>query len=205
MFTNTLPGNTSTVLQRLKSVFLVKDFYLTGGTALSLQIGHRESQDLDFFSQNDFEPELVQKQLEAIGSLENVEIGKGTLNCFLDNVKLQFLHYPYQLLEPNIHWEGIQISTKLDIACTKLITVSVRGSKKDFIDIYFLLREFDLRTLFEKLKKKYLKTNYNETHILKSLVYFVDAEEQPLPRMHIELSWEEVKENIINKVKNFEI
>ena len=93
----------------------------------------------------------------------------------------------------------------MDIACTKLITISARGSKKDFIDLYFLLKEYELQTLFEKLKVKYPKTDYNETHILKSLVYFVDADEQPWPRMHKDVSWEEIKEEIVSKVKNLKI
>ncbi len=205
MYINTLPGNTETVLKSLIKKDFINNFYLTGGTALSLQIGHRESQDLDFFNQDYFEPELIQKELETIGKLESVEISKGTFNCFLDNVKFQFLYYPYPLLETKIEWENIYISSKLDIACTKMITISSRGSKKDFIDIYFLLKEYDLKTLFEKLKEKYSKTNYNETYILKSLVYFVDADDQPLPRMHKEVSWEQIKKEIINKVKNFSI
>lgn len=205
MFTNILPGNTEQILRRLRKTDLINNFYLTGGTALSLQIGHRESEDLDFFTQNDFKPELVQRELEIIGRLENVELDKETLNCFLDGVKFQFLYYPYPLLEPKIEWENIQISSKLDIACTKLITISARGSKKDFIDIHFLLKEYNLQTLFNKLKEKYPNTDYNETHILKSLVYFVDADGQPSPRMHKEVSWEKVKEEIISKVKNFRL
>ena len=205
MYTNTLPGNTESVLQKLSQLSILHDFYLTGGTALSLQIGHRESQDLDFFNQKDFQPEALQKELEKVGKLESVELSLGTLNCFLDEVKLQFLHYPYPLLEEKIIWENIQISSKLDIACTKLITVSVRGSKKDFIDIYFLLKEFSLPTLFDKLTKKYPNSDYNEAHILKSLVYFADADLQPMPRMHQEINWEQVKEEIIRNTKAFKL
>lgn len=205
MYLKTLPLNVKKVLNNLKRIDSINGFYLSGGTALSLQIGHRESQDLDFFNQNSFKPELIQRELEAIGSLKSLVISAGTLNCFLDNVKLQFLYYPYPLLEPKVEWENIQISSKLDIVCTKLITVSSRGSKKDFIDLYFLLKEYNLQMLFEKLKNKYPKTDYNEAYILKSLVYFVDADEQPQPRMHKEVSWEKIKKEIIYKVKNFEI
>ena len=205
MHTNILPIDTKNILNALSKTDFIRDFYLTGGTALSLLIGHRESQDLDFFNQKNFEPELVQKKLETVGNLKSVAIEAGTLNCFLDNVKFQFLYYPYRLLEAKIEWENIYLSSKLDLACTKLITISARGSKKDFIDIYFLLKEFDLQLLFEKLKEKYPKIDYNEAHILKSLVYFVDADEQPLPRMHQEVTWEKIKEEIVNKVRNFKI
>lgn len=205
MYTNTLPGNTSSVLQKLSKVVLLQNFYLTGGTGLSLQIGHRESQDLDFFSKEIFHPEKLQSKLEKLGDLKSVELDSGTLNCFLDEVKLQFLHYPYPLLEEKITWDNIQISSKLDIACTKLITVSARGSKKDFIDIYFLLKDYTLQNLFEKLALKYVNSDYNEAHILKSLVYFSDAEGQPTPRMHQDVNWDEIKEDLIKKTKEFKL
>lgn len=91
----------------------------------------------------------------------------------------------------------------LDIACTKLITVSARGSKKDFIDLFVLLEDFSLEQLFLKLDEKYEGVKYNHAHILKSLLHFEDAEQQPSPRMHRELSWDEVKRGIIQKVKKY--
>src|SRR3990167_3080194 len=114
MFTNTLPASTKKVLFSLKKTSTVQDFYLSGGTGLALQIGHRESEDLDFFSQKDFNSELLQKEFANISHLENVQIDKGTLNCFVDNVQIQFLHYPYKLLEEKIDWEGIAVSSVLD-------------------------------------------------------------------------------------------
>lgn len=205
MFIQTLQKSTRFVLDKISKLDIINKFYLTGGTALALQIGHRESEDLDFFSETTFEPELIQRELETIGSLESVEISKGTLNCFVDNVKLQFLYYPYPTLEPKVEWGNISISSKLDIACTKLITISARGSKKDFVDMYFLLGEYNLSFLLAKLKEKYPKTDYNETHILKSLLYFLDADHQPGPRMHKDINWERVKEKIVKAVKQLDL
>jgi len=205
MFTNILRTDTKKVLAVLKKTSVVQDFYLSGGTGLALQIGHRESQDLDFFTELDFNAQLLQAELAKIGHLENTQLDKGTLNCFIDNVKIQFLHYPYKLLEEKIEWEGIFVSSILDIACTKLITISSRGSKKDFIDLYFLLQIYTLTFLFEKLEEKYTNLNYDKLHILKSLIYFEDANEQPLPRMHKEVSWEMIKKEIKKAVKSFKI
>jgi len=205
MYSNTPQKNTKQLLDKLKKIKLLRDFYLSGGTGLALQIGHRESKDLDFFSQKDFQPELLQKELEKIGKLENVQLEKGTLNCFIDKVQIQFLHYPYKLLEKKVNWQNIFVSSVLDIACTKLLTISSRGSKKDFIDLYFLLEKYPLPLLFEKLKDKYPKTDYNLPHILKSLVYFEDADKQPPPRMHKKVTWEEVKKRLKREVKNFKI
>ena len=202
MYTNTLLPKTAVVLEKLKTVRTLQNFYLSGGTALALQIGHRESEDLDFFSKEDFQPLTLQKDLEKIDLLNNVELGEGTLNAFIDTVKIQFLHYPYSLLEPPIMWEEIKLSSVIDIACTKVITVSMRGSKKDFIDVYFLLQTYTLRQLFENIKHKYKNVQYNDQHLLKSLVYFEDAELQPMPRMHKDVSWEEVKKFITQTVKS---
>lgn len=200
---NTLPAKTArllTVFSQFKPEFLL-EFYLSGGTALSLQLGHRESEDLDFFSQQPFAPEKIEQTLLQYGTLTETELSKGTVNTYLNGVKLQFLEYPYRTLEPFIEWEGIKLSSVLDIACTKLQTIDMRGSKKDFIDLYFLLKCYSLTLLLDKTKNKYRESDYSETHMLKSLVYFDDAEHQPMPRMHQDVSWNEVKQELISKVK----
>lgn len=185
-----------------KSPSFLRKFYLSGGTGLALQLGHRESEDLDFFSQDYFSPQKIETELKAFGSLLETELADGTLNTFLNKVKLQFLEYPHPMLQPFIIWNGLQISSILDIACTKLQTVGARGSKKDFIDIYFLLKKFSLSELLDVTVKKYKGSNYSQAHILKSLVYFTDAEKQPMPRMHQDVTWEEMKLAIVKAVKS---
>lgn len=202
-YLETLPKGTKSVLDELKQISDIQNFYLTGGTALSLQLGHRESEDLDFFTRNVFQPQALQQKLLQYGQLEDVTIEENTLNLFMNKVKLQFLHYPYKLLEEPTDWEGIYLSSILDIACTKLVTVSMRGSKKDFIDIYVILQTKSLEELFTKLNEKYQEVQYNAPHILKSLLYFSDADNQPMPRMHISIEWEDVKDFITKKVKDF--
>ncbi len=199
--TETLPKTTAAVLEKIKTVNKLETFYLSGGTGLSLQLGHRESEDLDFFSKENFNPQFLQQALLLQGSLENVMIDEGTLNAFMDKVKLQFLYYPYNLLEKPLEWNNILLSSVIDIACTKLITISMRGSKKDFVDIYMILQELSLDELLKKLDKKYQQVQYSKPHILKSLIYFDDAETQPMPRMHIPLAWETVKEFMTGEVK----
>jgi len=203
MYTQTLPPKTAKLLRLFtqKKPDFLSSFYLSGGTALSLQLGHRESEDLDFFCKEQFVPELVEQQLHIFGTLSETELAKGTVNTYLDGVKLQFLEYPYRLLKPFVIWEEIPLSSIEDIACTKLQTVGMRGSKKDFIDLYFLLQHASLNTLLDDTKKKYAESDYSETHILKSLVYFDDADAQPMPRMHKDVSWEQVKKTIIEAVK----
>lgn len=203
MFTQILLPKTASVLEKLKHIQALSGFYLSGGTALALQIGHRESEDLDFFSQSPFDPTSLQTALLPCGTLENTELSEGTLNTYIDGVKLQFLLYPYAMIEQTIPWEGVSLSSVVDIACTKIMTVSTRGNKKDFIDMYFLLHMFTLDELMQNLKKKYQNVSYNDTHILKSLVYFEDANAQPMPRMHKDVSWENVKQYIAQIVAPF--
>ena len=205
MHTETLVPDTKELFEKLSQVKLPIGFYLSGGTALALHLGHRESEDLDFFSQDEFDPEQLQRVLEKDLSLTDVTVETGTLNCYANGVKLQFLYYPYRLLEPLKTLDSIKISSVQDIAGTKLLTISSRGSKKDFIDLYFILELFSLKELFEILNKKYSDQDYNTLHILKSLVYFEDADDQPMPRMHKDVSWVTVKNVITQHVKMFEI
>lgn len=206
-FPSTLPPHTAQLVSlfKQKNPDFLKLFYLSGGTALSLQLGHRESEDLDFFSQQPFNPQILETELTSLGSLSETELSKGTLNTFFDRVKLQFLEYPYPILEPFVLWEGVSLSSVSDIACTKLQTIGMRGSKKDFIDLYFLLEHYSLTKLLRLTKKKYVASDYSQTHILKSLVYFEDAESQPMPRMHKNVSWDEVKGKLILAVKSIDL
>ncbi len=201
MYKNALLPATAKVVQKIHEVTFLKPFYLSGGTALALHLGHRESEDLDFFIYDSFDPQQLQSKIQKYGQLESVEIAEGTLNAFLDTVKLQFLFYPYPLLQPTNDWEGLSISSIVDVACTKIITISMRGSKKDFIDLYFLLKLYSLQELFEKVDQKYQGVNYNRAHLAKSLVYFEDAEMQPMPRMLQSVQWEDVKRSITQAVK----
>ena len=165
-------------------------------------MGHRESEDLDFFSETSFNPEHIQRELSTFGNLRNTELAACTLNIFSNRVKLQFLEYPYPLLKKTISWQNMKVSSIIDIAYTKLQTIGMRGSKKDFIDLFFILKIYSLEVLLEKLKEKYQKVNYSTTHIFKSLMYFVDAEDQPMPRMHQTINWETIKEDIVQAVRS---
>jgi hypothetical protein len=122
-FVETLPADTFGVIEQLQQsdpAFL-KSFYLSGGTALSLQLSHRESEDLDFFNQNSFDPRQVEQQLTSFANLSQTELAEGTLNTFMNGVKLQFLEYPYPLIEPKIKWHNIYLSSVLDMPFNSLV------------------------------------------------------------------------------------
>jgi predicted nucleotidyltransferase component of viral defense system len=206
-FPNTLPLSTKKLIKTWQAnpPKFLNDFYLSGGTALSLQIGHRESEDLDFFSQKTFDPEKLQQELMKLGNLTDTELDQGTLNTFLNGVKLQFLEYPYRMIKPLVIWQSLQLSSVEDIACTKLQTIAMRGSKKDFVDLYFLLQRYQLKQLFEWLEEKYQGVDYNQSFILKSLIYFKDAQKQPMPRMLQPVTWEKVKSTMVKAVREVKL
>ena len=113
-----LPVKTQMLVNKLsqeKPDFL-NHFYLSGGTALALQIHHRQSEDLDFFSQNSFETHHLLSQIKQLGNLTEVSLAKDTLNLYLDKVKFQFLVYPYRLIEPLQTWQKLKLSSTLDVA-----------------------------------------------------------------------------------------
>ena len=107
--------------------------------------------------------------------------------------KLSFFKYPYPLLFKPLPFKGVNIAHVFDIACMKIVAISERGTKRDFIDLYFICKTNPLDEMFELFRKKYQLVKYNIIHILKSLVYFEDAENDPEPQMIEKVDWEEVK------------
>lgn len=182
-------------LEILVSSGLLKNFYLAGGTGLALHLGHRESVDLDFFSQDKFDENRYLENIPTLGSFELQNKETHTLTGRFNNTLLTLLHYGYPLLEKTTRWEGIEIGSVIDIACMKLDAAATRGSKKDFIDIYFILKNggHTFADLFSAFSRKYAEVNYNLMHIKKSLVYFANAESDPMPLMHIPTDWNAVK------------
>src|SRR3989338_9590962 len=162
---------------------ILKGFYLAGGTGLALHFGHRESFDLDFFCENNFNED---QKLAAISSIGNYSLEKketGTLTGNFQNTMLSFFYYPYPLLESSTMWDEIEIASVIDIACMKLDAAATRGSKKDFIDLYMITQQggYALSQLLIAFGRKYARVQYNLMHVKKSLVYFADAESDPMP------------------------
>ena len=180
----------------------ITNFYLAGGTALALQIGHRQSIDFDFFTPDNFITSKIIHKLTDIGELELFAESENTINGSLNNVRISFFKYKYPLLEKTYNIKNIRIANPLDIAVMKLEAISGRGSKKDFIDLYYILNIFLIEKLFEKYQQKYKQEITNNYHLMKSLIYFEDAEHLPMPVMIEEISWSKIKESLIQKIKN---
>src|SRR6056297_1110390 len=184
----------------LKEKEWLNPFYLAGGTALALQYKHRESVDFDFFSDKDFNNHELTEALKKIGETEIFSEEKNTLHTLVNGVQISFLGYKYKLMKAPESEANIKIADHLDIACMKLSAIISRGTKKDFVDLFYLLRHFSLEELFKVYHKKYNLSDHNYI-LLKSLVYFSDAEEDPMPLVKEDISWQTIKEKIINEVK----
>lgn len=201
MFPEAINDQTRGVLAEVGACSFVSDFYLAGGTALALHLGHRESVDLDFFSQKRFDGSALKKELSRIGTFSVTSEDNTTLNGILNNVRISFFHYDYDLLYSLIPFEKIMLADARDIAAMKIDAVSSRGSKKDFVDIYFLMQEYGLLALIKFFEEKYKHIKYNKLHILKSLTYFIDADVEPDPIMIKYTEWGEIKKVIQEAVK----
>lgn len=203
MFSQTIEPKTKRILDKIVSSGISAQFYLAGGTALAIHLGHRMSIDLDFFSRSDFSIEKIKKELSLLGDVVVNDQEDGTLNASLDGVKISFLRYDYAQLYPYVVFENVNLADERDIAAMKIDAASSRGSKKDFIDLYFLLEKYSLVELIVFFEKKFSDIKYNKLHILKSLVYFSDAEAEPMPMMLKEVSWQKIKEKISQEVLRF--
>lgn len=158
------------------------DFYLTGGTALALQLGHRDSIDFDFFSEKDFNTKDLFEKLKEIFKnykIQKVQDEKNTLTIIIDkDIKLSFFAYKYPLLNPLIFEKYIRIASIEDIACMKLSAIVSRSTEKDYVDLYFILQDNKFAKLLELAQKKFPSLDTNL--IIKSLTYFDDLIEEAI-------------------------
>lgn len=203
MFIEVLPGHVPGHLEALSQSDVLASFYMGGGTGLALQLGHRRSVDLDFFTQAPFEPSDLAAKIASIGHFTVESKSSGTLHGIFHNIKLSFFLYQYHLLKDFHHYLGVSIADPIDIGCMKIDAISSRGSRKDFIDLYVICNE--IVPLYEMLRffeMKYKGIEYNKVHILKSLVYFEEAEQEPVPQMLKRIEWDDVKRFFVNEVKS---
>ena len=200
MFTKTLLPDTVGAIKLVSKIPTIQNAYLAGGTALALHIGHRISVDLDFFTQEKFDEKKVSLELSSIKQLEEAGKSWRTVWGNVGKTKFSIFYYEYPLLEQTIAFKGIQILGKKDIAAMKIHALEDRGTKRDFIDAFFLAREFGLEKMFAFYDQKYNSLEDHLYTILRSLDYFADAEtdERPL-KMLVDVSWEEVKKFFQNE------
>ena len=165
MFWNVIDSTRKSVLRHILESPPIENFYLAGGTALALLLGHRESIDFDWFTPDPFASEQIETNLSRIGDLMVTEAKKNTFHGLLDGVQVTWLRYPRPLLEPLIvtsEMDHLRIASLEDIGTMKLIAASQRGARKDFIDLYMIEQSgVSLTSLIKRLPEKFPNTSIN--------------------------------------------
>jgi hypothetical protein len=192
------------VLQETAAGLRGQDFYLGGGTALALWLGHRRSVDFDWFTSAPFaDPLALARDLRATGLPFRTEsVARATLDGRCRGVRLSFFAYPYKLLESPRRWPkyGCRLASLDDLAAMKLTAIAQRGGKKDFIDIYALaVRHRSLGDLLRLYQRKFQVQSLS--HLLASLVFFDDADRERMPSLLWRLRWATIKKALRQWVK----
>jgi hypothetical protein len=167
---------------------------------LALQLGHRMSVDLDFFTQESFEENLVATELSKLPEFSEDQRAWATVLGKVGQTKFSIFHYKYNIISPLLSFEGIKIAGKKDIAAMKIHAISDRGVKRDFIDVFMLAKEFSLDQMLGFYDEKYGSLQEKLYILIKGLGYFADADDE-MPQMLVPIHWEEVKAFFQNETK----
>lgn len=184
-------------LAYLRCQTFIGDFYLAGGTALALQIGHRVSTDLDWFTAQrrllTSEREEIRSVLVGSGQFQVTSEQDGMLFTRLLGTNVSFIYQHHPLLEPTVKYQGLQIASPTDIGLMKLAAINSRGTRRDFIDVYCLREVVPLERLLEIAAIKYADRPSFLAIAVRALAYFEDAEQQPMPRLLTPVRWADVR------------
>lgn len=188
------------LIQELQSLEILKDFYLVGGTALALKLGHRNSIDIDLFTQNEFSTQEIEEEISKKQNYLKTFERKNTLMCFINSIKTDFIRHNYPFVNEPITEEGITYLSLEDICAMKLNAIAQSGKRlKDFIDIYFLLEHYSVNQMLDFYQIKYPFSN--KMIALRGLEYFEDIDlniDPPMLKKPIPLS--KIKARIIDGI-----
>lgn len=206
MYWNIFDKNRYDLLKKISETISINDYYMIGGTALSLQLGLRESYDFDFCVKNEINNEMLLNELSSIGNIEVMQNQKGTCDILLNDIQVSFFYYPNKVLKDFVKVEEmpkLKIASILDIAVMKIVAIGGRGAKKDFFDLYNIIQKCDISTdeLINGLKQK-CGDNINYVNIIMGLSYFEDAEDEILPNTFVDFNWENIKKFFIEFQKD---
>jgi predicted nucleotidyltransferase component of viral defense system len=203
LHTEVLEPSTLDILRAISKANAFADFCLVGGTALALQFGHRLSEDLDFFSATLFDKELIKFELQDIGNWHTDSENKIGLRGKLNGIKTDFVTYRYPYIQPVTVIDGIRMLSLADISAMKLSAITNRGVKKDFYDVFFLLKQYSFPQLCDWYRQKF-ETN-NLFMLFKSITYFDDAEQSQTPILLAaqNTSWAIIKQTLLDEVNKY--
>ncbi|MBP5240426.1 MAG: nucleotidyl transferase AbiEii/AbiGii toxin family protein [Bacteroidales bacterium] len=199
----TIHPDTLELLRKLSLLPELSQMRLVGGTALALQYGHRQSIDLDFFGEMTNAPDEIINKMSEFGDCVVLNNQKSILQLVVSGVKVDVIDYSlYKWIDSPVCENGLKLASVQDIAAMKINAIEGRGSRKDFIDVYMLLKKYSLDEILGFYKQKY--PNYSIFRALLSLTFFEDAERESMPIMLIDDSWEQMKNNILSVVEEYQ-
>jgi len=203
LFWETVTENMHRVLNGFSQTEIGARFYLAGGTALSLQLGHRRSVDLDFFSPTEDIPTIrtVLEESLAVFHPTLADSAWGNLVYLAEDVRIGFYGYGFPLVAPLVESENLRLASVEDIALMKLDALLSRATRKDFYDLYFICQKISLRHLFDLAPQKYSNVRDFEVQTVKRLVYFENAEADVDPVLLQPVSWQTVKDYFTRQAK----
>ncbi len=195
----TIDTPTLELLKQLMQIPALEKLRLVGGTGLALQKGHRKSVDIDLFGEIEADDIELMNSLRVFSGLKTIHQTKNIKVLSINNIKTDIVNYPYPWLFPEIESDGIRMADIRDVAAMKVAAITNRGTKKDFIDLCFLLKDFSIGEIIKFYLEKY--HDGSEFMALRSLVYFTDAESDLMPEMLMSAEWESIKLKIQTEVE----
>jgi hypothetical protein len=198
LYYQTVETKTLELLNKLMQINEFKKLRLVGGTSLALQMGHRQSVDVDLFGELNVDEIQLSEILNTLGSVTILKKTKNISVYLIQGIKVDIVNYPYLWLEDTVFEDNLRLAGIKDIAAMKIAAITGRGSKKDFIDINFLLKKFTIEEMLNLYKLKY--NDASEILALKSLTYFDDADLEEEPKMLLPMIWKSVKAEISNEL-----
>ena len=202
MHPEVLSGQAWKTVQSLSKDGWLETWTLAGGTGLALQLGHRYSEDLDLFGNESFEPLALAESLGNVGRVRVQQAAADTLHLELNGLRISFLRAEAPFLFHGTPYRGLTVADPRDIAVMKVIAIGGRGSRKDFVDLFFYLKNRGtLDEVLTLVHERFETVDLNTYHLLKSLVYFDDAEQEPMPKMILPATWDSVKGFLVAEVR----
>ena len=206
MFWNILDEPRRVFLKKLIAASPLGGCYLAGGTSLALQFGHRGSEDFDWFSPRNFDPRTLADAVSGVFDGLTVDFtAPGTLHGRVGDIRVTWLHYPNPLLRPVIKPDDLpdlELASPVDIGLMKWAALADRGARKDFLDLYELAGQgIRLVMLYDLLFQKFSAARINEYHMIKSLSWFDDAEQDPWPHLYRAVDWQKLREYFMAEQK----
>lgn len=201
----TVEPHTISILRKLQDLDSLKSYQLVGGTALSLRFGHRKSDDLDLFSNTEFNSDQINTEIvSTFGnkvSIKEINPDFGMF-CYIQDIKVDLVYYKHKIIKPNDSIEGIRMISTEDIIAMKIQAVLGRAKKKDFWDIAELLDHYTLEQMISLHKEKF-PNQFLAITIPQALTFFEEANHSVAPVSLKNQTWEGIKLKINSKVKAY--